>query len=141
MDLLSSGLKRSYTGPVPHSSEPEMARMRSLSTPSPSHLLHPPMGPNYGTHLEVPESSSGRYIIRRHSTGIVEEGGASPQAPPPAPTPTSLGEPPKFGRFLNVPGTGGGGVGGGGVGGTTEGNNPSTFLKLSGRQSCDDQQY
>lgn len=70
MDLLSSGLKRSYTGPVPHSSEPEMARMRSLSTPSPSHLLHPPMGPNYGTHLEVPESSSGRYIIRRHSTGI-----------------------------------------------------------------------
>ena len=67
----------------------------------------------------------------------MEEGGASTQASP-APTPTSLGEPTKVGRFLNVPGTGGGGGGGvggcggggGGGGGTTKGKNPTTFLKI-----------
>ncbi|XP_068241534.1 sodium-driven chloride bicarbonate exchanger isoform X1 [Palaemon carinicauda] len=125
MDLLSSGIKRSYTGPVPHASAPEVARGRSNSTPSPAHLLHPSVGPNYGTHLEVPSlttDSSGRLIWRRHSACLVEEGGAST----PTPTPTTLGEPPKFGRFLNVPGAGGGGVGGGG--GTTEGGNNSASV-------------
>ncbi|XP_069941371.1 sodium-driven chloride bicarbonate exchanger isoform X4 [Cherax quadricarinatus] len=67
-------------------------------------------------------------IGRNHSSSKMEEGGASTQASP-TPTPTTaLDEPPKFGRFLNVPGSGGGvgcggGVGGGGGGGSTEGGN------------------
>ncbi|XP_045135608.1 sodium-driven chloride bicarbonate exchanger-like isoform X3 [Portunus trituberculatus] len=142
MDILSSGIKRSNTGPVPTVTVHEAARMRSNSTPTPSHLLHPPVGPNYGTHLEVPRRSSeipAWLSWRRHSTGIVEEGGASTQASP-TPTPTSLGEPTKFGRFLNVPGTGGGGGGGGGCGGgggggggtTAGGNNASVMSNPEG---------
>lgn len=71
------------------------------------------------------------------SLTVVEEGGASPQASP-TPTPTALGEPPKFGRFLSVPGTGGGGSCGDASGGgaASEGKinkpNPSSaaFLKI-----------
>lgn len=73
MDILSSGIKRSNTGPVPSVMVHEAARMRSNSTPAPSHLLHPPAGPNYGTHLEVPRRSSeipAWLIWRRHSAGI-----------------------------------------------------------------------
>lgn len=72
MDLLSSGIKRSHTGPVT-STLPELARNRSNSTPAPSHLLHPPVGPNYGTHLEVPRLTpevSPWHMSRRHSSAI-----------------------------------------------------------------------
>ncbi|XP_071539811.1 sodium-driven chloride bicarbonate exchanger isoform X5 [Panulirus ornatus] len=78
-----------------------------------------------GNMSRLPLIRSLAEIGRNHSSSKMEEGGASTQASP-TPTPTTLGEPPKFGRFLNVPGTGGGlgcGGGGGGGGGTTEGGN------------------
>ncbi|XP_050700901.1 electrogenic sodium bicarbonate cotransporter 1-like isoform X5 [Eriocheir sinensis] len=73
MDILASGIKRSNTGPVPSNMDHEIARMRSNSTPTPSHLLHPPVVPNYGTHLEVPRRSSEPppwLNWRRHSGGL-----------------------------------------------------------------------
>ncbi|XP_042866238.1 sodium-driven chloride bicarbonate exchanger-like isoform X4 [Penaeus japonicus] len=95
------------------------------------HLYEKQKHKENGNMSRLPLIRSLAEIGRNHSSSKragVEEGGASPQAPPPAPTPTSLGEPPKFGRFLNVPGTGGGGVGGGGVGGTTEGGNNASVV-------------
>ncbi|XP_068241628.1 electroneutral sodium bicarbonate exchanger 1 isoform X5 [Palaemon carinicauda] len=75
-----------------------------------------------GNMSRLPLIRSLAEIGRNHSSSKMEEGGAST----PTPTPTTLGEPPKFGRFLNVPGAGGGGVGGGG--GTTEGGNNSASV-------------
>lgn len=73
MDLLSSGVKRSSTGPVHTVHVPEVARNRSNSTPTPAHPLHYPKGPNYGTHLQVPSLTSdlsGGLIWRRHSSAL-----------------------------------------------------------------------
>ncbi|XP_069189422.1 electroneutral sodium bicarbonate exchanger 1-like isoform X3 [Procambarus clarkii] len=87
-----------------------------------------------GNMSRLPLIRSLAEIGRNHSSSKMEEGGASTQASP-TPTPTTaLDEPPKFGRFLNVPGSGGGlgcggGVGGGGVGGgSTEGGNNASVI-------------